>query len=661
MSVDQPPPVEVVVQAARLPDAAGDPAFSIIRIDPAILAIGDRLDEALETAPGFSLFRRTSSLGANPTTQGVSLRGIAGSGASRALVTLDGVPQNDPFGGWVIWTGLPVEAISSATIVRGAGAGPYGAGALTGVVALEQPTSVPGGVAGEVEGGGLGYSRAGGIVSTEVGGARVFLNASNEHSDGWIPVHAGRGAADTRLTLEDWSTAERVETDVGRAVLSERIGAYEEERGAGTIFANSAVHGAQGSLALVAQPTRDELGWRVQGWVSESDLSNTSATVAAGRNTATLANNQYSTPATGLGFNAAVRRVVSAYSWEVGVDVRNFDGDSKEHLYSLGKPTGDRISGGGEVVAGVYAEGSRTFGRTLITGGVRLDQWSDYSSKLIQTGAAPLNEHPADQSGTVPTGRLGVRQEITSDLYARAAVYAGFRPATLNELHRPFRVGNDVTEANSSLTPEKLYGAELGIGGEQFVIWDMDLFYNQLANAITNVTIGKGPGTFPLAGFVPVGGTLFKRENAGAVNAVGVEGEAHRQVGQTLELRAAFTYTHARVDGGGTAPQLTGLKPAQTPAATLTAVATWTPIERLTLIGDVRYESARFDDDQNTRRIDAGTGVNARAEWALNPGMNVFVAADNLFDADIETGRSAANIVTYDAPRVIRLGVTLRR
>ena len=291
----------------------------------------------------------------------------------------------------------------------------------------------------------------------------------------------------------------------------------------------------------------------------------------------------------------------------------------------------------------------------------RLDGWEAYSSQLIQSGTAPLDQHPADQSGVVPTGRLGIRQELTSDLYARAAVYAGFRPATLNELHRPFRVGNDVTEANAALTPEKLYGAEIGVGGERFVSWDADLFYNQLANAITNVTIGKGPATFPLAGFVPAGGTLFERENAGEINAVGVEGDAHRQFGRTLELRAAFTYTHARVDGGSTAPQLTGLRPAETPTATITAVATWKPIARLTLTGDVRYESARFDDDQNTRRIDAGTGVNGRAEWALTPALNVFLAADNIFDSNIETGRSAADIVTYDAPRIVRFGLTLRR
>src|SRR5258708_31073793 len=129
----------VVVRAARLPPAAGDAAVSIIRIEPRALGTHERLDDALATAPGFSLYRRTSSLGANPTTQGVSLRGIAGSGASRALVTLDGVPQNDPFGGWVIWAGLPAEAGRDAPRVAGAGAGPHGARAPTGRVAPEAP------------------------------------------------------------------------------------------------------------------------------------------------------------------------------------------------------------------------------------------------------------------------------------------------------------------------------------------------------------------------------------------------------------------------------------------------------------------------------------------------------------------------------------------
>src|SRR4051812_19742940 len=108
---DQPPAVveQVEVRAARLSPIAGDAAFSVIGLPQRVLETNERLDQALAQTPGLSLFRRTSSLAANPTTQGVSLRGIAGSGASRALVTLDGVPQNDPFGGWVIWSGIASE------------------------------------------------------------------------------------------------------------------------------------------------------------------------------------------------------------------------------------------------------------------------------------------------------------------------------------------------------------------------------------------------------------------------------------------------------------------------------------------------------------------------------------------------------------------------
>src|SRR3954471_14064708 len=122
MAVDLPPQVEAVeVRPARLPPAPGDAAFSVVRRDPQIIETAPRLDQALASSPGVSLFRRVSSLGANPTTQGLSVRQIAGSGAGRALVTLDGVPQGDAFGGWVIWTSLPSESITGVAITKGAG------------------------------------------------------------------------------------------------------------------------------------------------------------------------------------------------------------------------------------------------------------------------------------------------------------------------------------------------------------------------------------------------------------------------------------------------------------------------------------------------------------------------------------------------------------
>lgn len=148
MFQDLPPPVplvsptveQVVITGARLPLAAGEVAFARVRLDAGDLARNPRLDEALRQVPAVSLFRRTTSLSANPTTQGINLRAIAPSGAGRTLVTLDGVPLNDPFGGWVIWSQVPPESLQGVDLVRGGGSGPWGAGALTGVIRLAERT-----------------------------------------------------------------------------------------------------------------------------------------------------------------------------------------------------------------------------------------------------------------------------------------------------------------------------------------------------------------------------------------------------------------------------------------------------------------------------------------------------------------------------------------
>jgi hypothetical protein len=88
---------------------------TIIDRDDIRQTAGTVADDVLREVPTFSLFRRTSSLAAHPTTQGVSLRGIGPSGVSRTLVLLDGVPINDPFGGWVYWTRFRSKAPAAST------------------------------------------------------------------------------------------------------------------------------------------------------------------------------------------------------------------------------------------------------------------------------------------------------------------------------------------------------------------------------------------------------------------------------------------------------------------------------------------------------------------------------------------------------------------
>jgi outer membrane receptor protein involved in Fe transport len=658
----------LVIRTARLPAALGDPAFSVVRLDRVEIKDAPRLDDALEQIPGVSLFRRSSSLSANPTTQGLSLRAIAPSGSSRALVTLDGVPQNDPFGGWVIWSALPPEDIEAVSVVRGAGAGPYGAGALTGVVALEERTPRPGDWAADVSAGSLNSARGAGVADIPLGTGELFASVSGETSAGWIPVDAGRGAADTPLSLHDRQGALRWTSDLGPGVFSARVGAYDETRGTGTRGGTAAADGSDYSVTWARQPTADAAGWRLQAWARQSGFSQVSLSDSVGRAVATPADDQYATPAQGEGFNAALRRATDRYSWEVGVDAREAEGETRELFHFVTNAfTQNRVAGGKNGVAGAYAEGAMTGGPWLFTAGVRLDGWRSWDGKRIETtlatGAPTLDEHPADRSGVVPTARAGLRRDLGDGFYARTAAYAGFRPPTLNELYRPFRVGNDVTIANAALQPERLYGAEAAIGQDVGGLsWSATAFVNRLDNAITNVTIGVGPGTFPEGGFIPAGGTLIQRENAGTINATGLEAEARRRfLGDRLVLRWALSAVDARVDGGTQAPQLTGKRPAQAAIWTATSGADWRPSERLSFSLEGRYESRRFDDDQNQRPMKPALIVDGRATWRLSPRTDLYVAAQNLLDAAEPTAAAADGTISYGAPRILTFGVLLRR
>lgn len=669
--IQLPPPElpEIVVTGARLPPAAGEAAFSVIRLNEADLRAEQRLDEALASVPAVSLFRRTSSLSANPTTQGISLRAIAPSGAGRTLVTLDGVPLNDPFGGWVIWSQVPTESLSGLDIVRGSGAGPYGAGALTGVISLRERDDGAVLDASLAERGGARLAVSG---AAALGPVRIVASGLYETSDGYVPARgAAAGAADTPLDLGVRSAALRAEIPVAAAVVSLRASAFEEDRGSGLAGARATASGNALSAVVALQPEVDRPGWRLQAWRRESDLANTSVAVAAGRASVAPANDQYETPATGWGLNAALRRTtvsgIGRAEWELGADARFSEGETRERFrYLAGAFTRDRTAGGETSVVGAYAEGSSSIGPWLVAGGLRYDVWRNENGhrreRDLATGAPTLDEVEPDRSGEVVSARLAARRTIGMGQALRFAAYTGFRPATLNELHRPFRVGNDLTEANAALEPERLTGIEAGwtwTGARASVT--ATAFWTEVEDAIVNVTIGAGPGTFPRAGFVPAGGVLRQRMNAGTIEATGLELDGRFHLADAVSIRAALSATDAELDGGVRAPQLTGLRPAQAPVWGAAAGLDWRVTDRLTVAADLRRESRRFDDDLNSRVLESFVTVGLRADWTVADGTTLWIAADNLFDAGVEVSETATGVVGLGPPRALSLGIRRSR
>src|SRR5215216_4931964 len=131
-----PPAATIVVTGTALPETPGERAQHVDVLQARDLsdAPAHELDSILLQVPGLQLFRRSDSTSGHPTSQGVTLRALGGNASSRALLILDGVPQADPFGGWVNWPAYDPSGLEQVRVVRGGGSLAYGAGALAGVI-----------------------------------------------------------------------------------------------------------------------------------------------------------------------------------------------------------------------------------------------------------------------------------------------------------------------------------------------------------------------------------------------------------------------------------------------------------------------------------------------------------------------------------------------
>ena len=204
---------EIVVTGRGLDAPPGEAAYAVTEIDRDRLTgtASGRFEDALRDAAGAAQFRRADARSAHPTAQGITLRGLGGNASSRALLLLDGVPQADPFGGWVAFPAYLPERLASVRITRGGGSGYHGAGALAGTIELTS--------AGPDELGPLGlaafYASLDSLDLVATSGLRLgsgSLSIAGQYArgDGFVPiVTEDRGPADRAAPYEQASLALR--------------------------------------------------------------------------------------------------------------------------------------------------------------------------------------------------------------------------------------------------------------------------------------------------------------------------------------------------------------------------------------------------------------------------------------------------------------------
>lgn len=647
---------ELVVSVARAPqDAATLPIA--VRVVPADrLATADTVDAALRDDPAFSLFRRNSSLSANPTAQGVSLRGVGPSGASRTAVMLDDLPLNDPFGGWVAWSQVPSLSLARAEIAHGGGSGTWGSAALGGTVVLS--TAPLEGTRGSalLEIGSDESRRAEVTHTARAGGDALRVDARILDYGGFHPLRPrDRGAVDRPLEqrhrLGQLTWLHRL-TDETEAIIAVR--GFDEDRVNGTRLQQNATRLLHASATLQGRLS-GETRWKTAAWAQWQDYSSFFTAVSADRMQETPANDQYSVPSRAAGIHASRIFGDDEGRTVLGLDGRWVEGETRErYLFRDGAFAQRRIAGGTQHAAGVFVHHGRPLSRAVhLSGALRLDHWAARDGRTressLATGANSRDDRHPDDSGLSLSPRLGVSIHTARDTTLRAAVYHAFRQPTLNEYYRPFRVGSTTTLANPSLDIETLEGVDLSV---EHRVGDLQLsagvFWNLMHDGVGNVTLSSSPG-----------GTTRQRQNLGRTEIRGVELAARWMPHEAFSLRAGWLAVDAEVTRAPAQPGLVGRSLAQVPEYVLTVAASWRIVPRTRITAELRAVGRQFEDDENALPLAASLGTGLRVDHRLSDTASLFVDVHDLLDDPAQTSRTAAGLITYDQPRSVRGGVRL--
>jgi iron complex outermembrane receptor protein len=679
----------VTVTPTRSEQRLGDVPASVTVLDAQVIEQSPALvaDDVLRQVPTFSLFRRSSSLTAQPTTQGVSLRGIGPSGVSRTLVLLDGVPFNDPFGGWVYWTRVPLDNVDRIEIVEGPSSNLYGNYAMGGVINLMSTPASRRTIEISPQYGNLQTPKFDISASDVWGKVALSGQASILDTDGFQNVaRPERGPVDVNANVTfrhmsaklDYAPSSRMRTFL-------RASYFKEERNNGKVTtvdaiatqeANDTEWTSLNGGVRVELPDSSSLQAAVFGDINRFHANFLAVPNPVTRALARVTLDQV-VPTNALGGNVQWSRALSRNNFfTAGVDYRWIDGDSEEDGFdaTVGRTRNiRRISGGTQRSTGVFLQDVMTpVSQVTITAGVRFDNWRNYDAKNLETnvpaGTPTANNNPSlpERSDSVVSPRLAAMYRVTERVNVWSSFSYGFRAPTLNELYRQFRVGAILTQANANLGPERLTGGEVGINllPARNVTVRATYFDNRIKNPVANVTLNAG---------------TRQRQNLGRTKVQGFQTDVDYRAGTTWRIGGGYVYDLAKVTEYSPTPapavSLVGKYIAQVPKHRGSFRVAYTNPKVATVAFDMQAMGLQFEDDQNALVVpaaslaDAGYAVttdaglpgyavaNLTVGRSIVQNVDVFVGVQNLFDQTYFVGLLPTTIGT---PRLYNVGFRIR-
>ena len=653
----------VEVTAYRTPLATLDSPASTRSLDRAALrqAAGVTLDGKLRLVPGFELFRRTSALVANPTTQGLSLRGLGSTAASRTLVISNDVPLNDPYGGWIHWDELPSLAVQAVEVVRGGASDLYGSSAIGGVVNVIQAMPMKADAGGKpppqvelVSSYGAEATTDNAVLGSETRGAYGALFAAGlTATDGYTLVApALRGPVDVPSNVH----AENGLVELDRALGNDggsrvflRSNVLNENRHNGTPLTTNATRLWRYAAGTDFAPWNAGLSMRAFG--SSEHYYQSFSSIAAGRASETLTRTGKD-PADELG--ASVRWTQPVFTDTLlvaGADVR----DVRAADYSFAPSVTEAVTSttARQRQTGAYAELLATPGAWTLSGSTRLDHF--INTDAAQFGSSGMTLEPS-LAETVADPRLGISRRLAPAIAVSASGFRAYRAPTENELYRTGQVGQQTTYPNPSLKSERATGWEAGLAAEPS--WSesslrASYFWTRVNRPITALTLATTPTA-----------TTLMRENLGRIESRGIsiDGIVHPAVTllprARLTIEGGYQYAVATVTSYVQEPSVVGKWIPQVARNTGTLQAS-VSADRLGLLSlQTRASGRQFDDDQNAYELHGYVRFDVYASHAFGRRYEAFAAVENLLDRSIDAGRTPVR--TLGTPQLARFGLRVR-
>ena len=614
------------------------------------------MDAQVRQLPGVELFRRSSSLVANPTSQGISLRGLGSTSASRTLLTEDDVPLNDALGGWIHWEEQPELAIDRIEVVRGGASDLYGSSAIGGVVNIvpARPTSTLGEVRSSY--GGLGTYDTSALFTTAIKDWGVLASGGAIGTDGFIQeAPYQRGPVDTPSNMHGQNGVIDAEHHRDPLRLFVRGSGFNEARANGTAIQQNGTRlwryatGADWQGAHSASAALRLYGSTEHYRQTFSSIANapTSAYPTCTFRCGEAPTRFTLVPDNELGAAAHWSQPIGAELLLIaGADVHDVRVWDREQTFGTTSALTNlhdhqRDSAG-------YAEGMWTHHAWTLTASGRVDWFQNFDAhQVVWNGSTwvPAATQPPSRDETIFDPRMGISRKLGDHWALSASGSRAFRAPTPSELYRSTQVGSKLTLPNSSLLSERATGWETGVASEwRWGTIRTSYFDTQVNRPIVAVT--TNPNSSPI---------LLRRENLGQIESRGVGVDFEAVPRPWLAIDGGYQYAHAVVSRG--AQDIGNWIPEVARNMASLNLRTFRP--RLgTLSLQSRLSGRQYDDDANLFLLHSYFRLDAFASHDVGSHLEFFAAGENLFDRSIEVSKTPTT--TLATPRVARAGLQLK-